>query len=334
MAFALVLGGSSAFGAETRSNQPYIDSIKKGMAEEGKPVSEPTRRGENVDPYIQSLKEKMPSPDEARQGSIIDEVRSSAPEGQESDRGSESSYTEEIRRKLDPEPSGGAIQAVKEGRSELKAKIDRNVRHGVSIRFGAAMSRELQAVSGSGNATFSSIYGSGWVPSLDLAYEFMPFHSEWFGNLSFVFGLGLSVNRGKGQFSVPNLMSPWGTPFGTESRTQLIFITIPLTAALKYRFNLFRYVLPYVQAGPTLVGMVESRNDQESGSRSNARGLTTSAGLNIPLNWIAPKASWNLYAEAGVKRYYLTIDYSRLFTFSGDVDVNISGLSLGFTYEY
>jgi hypothetical protein len=76
------------------------------------------------------------------------------------------------------------------------------------------------------------------------------------------------------------------------------------------------------------------RNDNVSGFRGNSRGLLVSAGAAISLDWVSSRDSWNLYSNNGFKRFYLTVDYTRLSTFSGDVDFSINGIIAGLTFEY
>jgi hypothetical protein len=147
--------------------------------------------------------------------------------------------------------------------------------------------------------------------------------------------VGLGYYHGNGNFAV-DLAKPDGSGefFGTASRTKFQFFTLPVMAGLSYRFNLLRILRPYVMAGPTLIGYVEMRNDSKEGNRGYSTGVYFSGGVSILLDWISKTSSWELYSNEGVKHYYLTIDYSRLSTLSGDVSVAVSGVYAGLTFEF
>ncbi len=320
-ALALVVAQSGALAAESGSQQPYIDQLKQGLEPQGQAEGRP-------DSFIQSERERLGKPEGT--GNYIETLQRSLPE----DSRPRSSLIESEKRRLGPgDPKGGAIQAVKEGHSELKSKRGGPIHHAAGFKFGTTMSRTIVASAGAGGRTFSEVYGDGFTPDLQGFYEYQPFHSEWFGNVGLVVGGGLSVRSGTGAFAF-NLPKPGGGFFGTSSRTKFQFFTLPLWFGANYRFNLFRVLRPYLQVAGVVMGYVEMRSDERAGHRGNARGVMFSGGVNILLDWIAPSAAADLYHSFGIQHYYLTIDYTRLDTFSGDVDFVFSGLSLGMTYEF
>lgn len=318
---ALLAAQSGAVAAEEGSHQPYIDQLRQSL-EPSAPA------GDRPSPYIQAEKERLGKQEGT--GTYIETLQRTLPEKPQS----QGSFLESEKRRLGPgDAKGGTIQAVKEGRSELRAKRDGPIHHAAGFKFGTSMSRTIVASAAAGGRTFSEVYGDGFTPDLQAFYEYQPFHSEWFGNVGLMVGGGLTARTGTGAFAF-NLPKPGGGSFGISSRTKFQFFTLPLWFGANYRFNLFRLLRPYVQAAGVVMGYVEMRSDDRAGHRGNARGVMFSAGVNVLLDWIAPSAAVDLYASFGVKHYYLTIDYTRVDTFSGDVDFALSGLSLGMTYEF
>jgi hypothetical protein len=110
-------------------------------------------------------------------------------------------------------------------------------------------------------------------------------------------------------------------------------LTIPVTVGAVYRFNLLRLLRPYLKVGASLVGYLEDRSDDLGVLRGNSRGVTSGAGVAFPLDWLDSGGSWSMYDTFRVNRYFLTVDYQRLDTFSGALDFSVSGLSIGLLFE-
>lgn len=298
------------------SSTPYIDQLKAKLekAGKGKPAgdtdyidAERARlKKEPEQSYIEKLKEKNPS-------------LNTAPE---------TGYIEGQKARLEPKEEGGAIQAVKEGRSDLQFKMDKKIKSAFGLRYGAGMSHNFQASSEVKANEFADIYGSGHAPDLTFFGEYQFFHSDTLGSLGIVGSLGVVYNNGYGKFA----FTPQG--FSSTSQTKFQFFTVPVVAALNYRFNLTKYICPFAQAGPALVGYTEMRNDNKKGHTGNSRGYYASAGVLIPLDWVSKSSTEDLYYDFGVKRFGLTIEYSKIGTFSGPVTYDSSGVNAGLTFEY
>lgn len=321
--FVTVLGSSSAH-ADNNTASPYVDALRKKLDSE---TPAPTES------YTESLRVKLGGSEtsqgyseQVRQQLLKKDTDQLAPVPP-------SSYTETEKQRLGPPENGGAIQAVNEGHSELKAKRVGEIHHAAGLRYGASLTRDITAAAGAASAPFNSIYGSNYAPDVTLFYEYQPFHSEWFGNFGLVSSLGVGYYHGGGKFSV-DLTKPSGGQFGTESRTKFQFFTLPLMAGVDYRFNLLRYLRPFVMVGPTLIYYTEKRSDDRESFSGYSKGVFFSGGVSILLDWINGASSWDLYTEHGVKHYYLTVDYSRLSTFSGVVSVAVSGINAGLTFEF
>jgi hypothetical protein len=309
------------------SNQPYIDRLKQGLPEEK----------DSGESYIDSVRSQMKPTSEKDSSEGYTERLRRAYQDEDSKEGT--TYLERERAKLKDVETTGAIKAVTEGHSELTAKKSGTIHHGAGFRMGTAVQRDYTVVAGAGNGSkFSDIYGKGWAPELGLFYEFQPFHSEWLGNVGFVFTSGMSYFSGTGHFAYavnkPTVSGSGGGQFSANSTTKLRFVTIPLGAGVNYRFNLLRYLRPYVQVSPTAIGYLESRSDDKGDHRGFSEGVVYGGGVAILLDKIAPGSSWDLYDTAGVQHFYLTLDYMRMNTINGDVRFASNGLSLGLAYEF
>jgi len=315
----LLLATSSAWA---EPSTPYLDRLKQNLPEEK------TESGS----YTENLKSKLPPEDPSRTGSYIEKLKRENPEPESPG----DSYLQAEKAKLGGPSTKSSIQDVLDGKSDLKPERRGNIHHAAGFRMGASFSRTLTASTEFQAKPFAEIYSSGtqWVPDVTLFYEYQPFHSEWFGNFGVVGMFGVAYFKGKGKFGNATLLAPSGVPFGAESRTNFTFLNVPLFVGVNYRFNLLRIIRPYVQAGPAMNLYFESRNDGEPPVRARSQGAIASGGINILLDWISPSTAHELYLDMGVQHFYLTLDYSRSFTFSGPISFDSSVFSAGMTYEF
>lgn len=316
---------------------PYLDSL--GVVS----TPPPSRSGLSdsapvLDPYLTRIRQdeflneaSTPSDNPQQAGSLQPYIDSlSETDSQESDLQKPSpSYLEQLQKELPPEPTGGAIQAVKEGRSELQVKKPGGIHHGFGFRY-AVDTKSSYQWSASPNS-FNAIYGQQYAPSFSLFYELQPFHSDVFGNFGLYLMAGVTLNRGLGTFSVP-IAKPGGGVFPSASSTQFQFYTFPGSIGLNYRMNLLRILCPYLFVGPSIVGLSESRKDNQPGIRMVSYGVFTALGVSIPLDW-AWSESWSLYSAYRIQHFYLTLDYSKNWTMFGRSNFASSGFYAGFTFE-
>ncbi|MGK5085577.1 CFI-box-CTERM domain-containing protein [Bdellovibrionota bacterium FG-1] len=308
---------------EAESNSPYIDQLKTEMKEKGTaPVSSES--------YTEALQKKMGHQESPP--SYIDQLKKELPAQNSGSPSEAESYTAKKKAELQPEDAGGAIQAVKEGRSELKANRQGEIHHAFGLRYGASLTRDISAAAGTAQRGFNDIYGSHYAPDLTLFYEYQPWHSELAGSLAFFTQVGVGYFHGSGVFQF-SLKNPSGGNFGSESATTFQFITIPVSAGIDYRFNLMKYIRPFVMVGPSVIGYYEGRNDNLDGNRGYSTGFYVAGGASFLMDWLSPSSTWDLYAHDGIKHLYLSVDYGRLSTFAGDVTVQVSGFYAGLTFE-
>ncbi len=309
---------------KTPSVQPYIDELKIGLDE--KKSSDKN--------YTDAQKEKLP-PDLIKPGSYIHELKKEEPPKPET--GTFLEREQEKLNKQDAEKTDkkiGAIEAVKQGKSDLEAKKVGNIYHATGFRIGVSSTRNITAPAGTGLRSFSDVYGTAWAPEMALFFEYQPFHSEWFGSFGFWYGFGVSYYHGYGTFEFPLKDANTGTDFSAQSKTLFQFYAIPVTAGLNYRLNFFRLIRPYIMVAPTLIGFLEARNDNESGHRGISKGLFFDGGAAILLDWMSKSMDYDRNAALGIHHTYITVDYTRISTLGSTVSFSLSSLSLGLTFEY
>jgi hypothetical protein len=332
----LVMAGP-AWAEQPASPSSYLDEIRQELkAQDAEKKGDAPSEGGS---YTESLKKKLQEKD-AASGAATGESYSEQlkRELEEDSSGAKTgdSYTDREKLKLEPKTEGGAIQAVREGRSELKGKRVGEIHHAGGIRVGAAVTRDITATSEVGSVVaFGDIYGEkGYAPDVTLFYEYQPWHSEWFGSFGLAASLGFSYFKGTGIFAVANLRNPDGDLFPSKSRVDTQFFAIPVTVGLNYRFNLLRILRPFVMAGPSLIGFYETRSDEQGSHYASSRAYYVSGGVSILLDWLSREASWELYAEHKIQHFYLTVQYDRLTSFSSPVDFVASGVFGGLTFEF
>jgi len=313
-----MLGAVWGIQASAQAAQPYIDSIREGLKAE-------STEGQS---YIEKEKARLAKEGETTaQPSYIEGLKAADPE--KFTPVPTPSYIEQERAKLKPEAQGGAIAAVKEGHSDLHAKITGEIHHAAGLQIGVGVKREITLTSDA-SRSFSNWYSNpSGFPDIRFFYEWQPFHSEWFGNIGLMIYSGISYFDGIGTFP-PDLSG-----FPSESRTRLSFFEVPLMAGATYRFNLLRILRPYVTLGAGLIGYLENRSDSKAGNRGYSKALLMTGGVAISLGWMDPKQTFELYAQHGFQHFFLSLEYSRLVCV-GTNQVNFShqGITAGLTVEY
>lgn len=286
----------------------YIENVRKELNEKNKIL--------DSSGYSEKIKNALPA--ETEDESSVDF----------SERARDELHRIESENPPDEDDLLGAIESVQKGRSNLRLKRSLDITSAFGLRVGAAVTRSMVGTS----AAFSTIYPAAFAPDLTLHYEWKPFHSEWVGSLGVVAEAGLSTYRGNGMFEFAPV-NPAGGNFSQTARVTTQLIMLPLSTGLIYRFNLLRVLRPYVQAGPSLIGLVESRSDTDAVTRTYATSYYAAGGVSILLDWMSREMTWDLYAVHGVKHYYLTAEYLIQRPLTGDVQVGYQGVYLGFLME-
>lgn len=313
-ALALLAGAlsTSALAADD-SQQPYIDSIKADL-----PPEEKTS-------HIEEVKQGLPAEEPGE--SHIEKLKKELGPAPAQER----SYSEEMKGKVEPRETGGAIAAYHEGRSQLKPRFEGEARSAFGFRYAAVTTRNVEGAPA--GRSFQEVYGARYAPELGLFFEYRPWHNEGFASFGLLGDVGLSYFQGTAMLQF-DLAKPGGGTFGTTSRTQLQFFIVPLTLAGSVRLNFMKYVRPYLTAGPSLIGYMEHRDNGTSDKWGYSGALMIRTGAAFLLDFLSANDSWETYAQNGVKHTYLTAEYVMLSPLFGDIRFSNSSVSLGFTFEY
>jgi hypothetical protein len=324
----LLLAPWSAESASSSASQsPYIDELKADMARDSQETA-PTQKS-----YTEELKSKLGSESKA---SHIESLKAEDPENFKA-RPQDSSYTESKKAELPTTGPGtsksGAIEAVQQNRSKLKPYKPGTVQYAAGLKLGASNTQVITAASGASNRTFRDFYGTGWFPDLQVFGEWQPLRSEDWGSVGLTASGGFTLQTGKGKFAV-QLTKPSGEAFPDESQTSLRFMTFPALLGANLRINAAKYVRPYIQGGAGAVVFMESRSDNKDGKRGYSRVAHFTGGLNILLDPIFPRETWDVYEGYTTKHYYLTVDYTAMRTISGNIKFETSTIGVGVTHEF
>lgn len=324
------------------SVSPYIDHLKSQM----KNSSDPPSTASQPEPYIQYLKRKQENLKNEQSGSAgeqphIDKLRAADPSLNSADKkDSDATYTEKKKQELGPDSFPSAIDAVRDGKSDLHMKRPGPVRGTIGFKIGTILNRSYNGSAPVVVNPYSTVYGGDtkWVPDITFFAEFKPFSSETWGGLGLVGTGGFSYAKGFGIFSqtLYNQGNGSASPvaFPAQSFTQLTFITIPVAVQAKYQFNLLKWLRPYGMIGPTYVGMSENRNDGIGAQKALSKGITFSIGGAILMDWLSDSSAWDLYQDFSIKHVYLTVDYTRINSVSSPVSISNSGIYGGVSFEF
>ena len=107
--------------------------------------------------------------------------------------------------------------------------------------------------------SFLDMYGDDSIYSLDLDFQWQPFRG--FGALGLKLGLGLTNVTARGFFR-----NQTDYRQVTRSEESYSLFILPVSLFLEYRFEYFRqqWVVPFINGGGTLYGLMELRDDGAS----------------------------------------------------------------------
>jgi hypothetical protein len=319
------LKSQTAFGEEPQSSEPdfsFIEEIQQRQKEQEQ------SSGSESESYIEKKKKQLPQDQDY---SLIEEIRETqketpAPES------SPNSFVEQKKSALPPSPEESEIEAIQQGRSEAVAKKDDKIGRAFGFKVWTGGSREITAAPGVFYQGYSALYGADYTPDFRFFFEDQLLQSEWFISLGWFFEGGFGWKKTSGGFEFPP-QNPAGGTYGAQSSVNFTFITVPVAVGGVARFNLFRVLRPQVKVAPVAVGYFEDRSDSKGLKRGYSRGLLTEAGVAFQLDWLDQRGSWSMYETLRVKQHFLTLDYHRLDTTSGAVDLSFHGFTLGLLFE-
>lgn len=317
---------------EVSNLEPYIEQLKRTAPKRDEPTYEATE-GDNQ-PYIEHLKKTEPQPEGVSSDNYSERLRRTDPNRMKEDRSV--NYTERERAHLpsDPDANKSAIQSVFDGKSELKQRKMGKVNEAAGVRIGAAMTHSIKNSKRSSNADIEDFYGAGYHPDVTFFYEFQPLRTNYFGTLGLGVSAGLVYFTKRARYDVTLTNPVTQAPFSADSQVRLKFYTVPITPYASYRLHLLKYLVPYVQAGPSAIFYAERRTDEDKMRKGYSTGYSAGGGVMLLLDWIFPGTTWELYSSSGIHHLYLTADYFRTEALTGDVKFSMYGATGGLTYEF
>ncbi len=310
---------------ETVSRQPYLDKLLEKDALEGdesilklprnrKPlVTEPNE----MQPYMESLKrenekeskDEPRSPDNDPKQPYLDKLLNK---------------DEHKSEKQDPNNPEAYIQSLKDGK-ELQPKKDKKVQNTAQVGLMVAANFDFTGGSKQANS-FESVYSTKkkFNPGFDFSYERQVFRDPVIG----AFGPHLRVTglffKGTGRF----------TKLGAESETKFSFLALPIGAGVGYRAIQPRLIVPFAQAGLMAIPFMETRDDDQSSRKGISSSYHLVAGVQLSLDWIGRKDSWDRYDAYGILHTYLSAQYMIARPLTGAVDFKMELFFVGFGFEF
>lgn len=166
-----------------------------------------------------------------------------------------------------------------------------------------------------------------------LMFTFDKYISRSLKSIDFLMGInfGMGYNTGKGYFAQT----------GQQSNTQFGLWTIPIDVSLTAGIHLLSFLRFDLSAGPSVMGLMQTRDDRESAEKGKRRrqvswGYFGEGKLKIALSDIFGKSSFRLYSDYSITNFYLDLK-GRYQNYSNFQDnITISGISFGIalSFEY
>lgn len=307
--------------------QPFIDEVKQSLGPEA-----PQKKGQGSHPYIDKIKGELESREPPQENtdrqpfieSVIESIKETEPLAGPT-RQPLTSYTAEEKKKLLSQKPIGSLQPI----------VKEDIRQAFGLQIATVERRNVTATEEFSAHDFRDIYPTQFVPDLALFYHYHPFHSEVFGNVSLVARFGLTFFNGTGLFTSSRLSNPvTGQTFSQVSKTKLRLVSLPAVLGASLRFNLLKYLRPYITAGPAFMLLIETRDDGGDTKRALARSLYTAIGVSLLLDWVSADSRWHSYAEFGIQHTYFIIEYIRYNPLASPIRYESSGVYAGFSFEF
>ena len=301
--------------AEEPSPQPYIDRLKSRLEKE-----EP--KTESSDGYTDRIKKTLEAPvTSANPQPYIDQLKSRI-ETTESSEG----YTEKERAKLPSDKERlSPIELVKQGKDRNPEPERPTITQALGFTVGVGPG--IKVTNTAGGIGFDQVYGSDWQPELMVHYERQIFHSENFGSLGFGVDGGVAFANGYGKLS-------YAFNGSDTSQTKFTFYQFPLLLSSYYRFNLLRFLRPYVGGSVGSIFYIEGRNDAVKDNRGYDFVFASHVGASLLLDFFDRSTANDGYLSTGIQHSYLFAEFLYLNSFNQTgVVLERSGIYSGFLFE-
>ncbi len=301
--------------AEETSPQPYIDRLKSRLEKE-----DPKK--ESSEGYTEQIKKTLDAPATTQNPQpYIDQLKSRM-ESTESAEG----YSKRERTKLPSDKERlSPIELVKQGKDRNPEPERPTITQALGITVGVGPG--IQVTNTAGSIGFDEVYGSDWQPELMLHYERQVFHSENFGSLGFGIDGGVAFASGYGKLS-------YAFNGSDTSQTKFTFYQFPFLLSSYYRFNLLRFLRPYVGGSVGSIFFIEGRNDAVKDNRGYNFVFASHAGVSLLLDFFDRSTANDGYLSTGIQHSYLFAEFLYLNSFNrSGVVLERSGIYSGFLFE-
>jgi hypothetical protein len=142
---------------------------------------------------------------------------------------------------------------------------------------------------------------------------------------------GFGYQKGKGYF----------VETFNESDTVFQLWTIPVDLSVGVEIPFSGFFKASATAGPSLMGMLQTRNDRESGEaykrrRQVSAGYFYEGKFQISLTDFFPKYGYSLFKDYDVTKAFFDIQarYQNYGNFQNEIEISGASFGLGFTFEY
>jgi hypothetical protein len=149
-------------------------------------------------------------------------------------------------------------------------------------------------------------------------------------DLSLVAQVGVGYNKGVGIFVD-----------GAVSQTKFQLWTLPLDVGLALSIPLGRWIALQGSAGPSALGLIQTRSDRERGSaerekRQYSHGYFAQAVLRLNLSRIIPSTGFTVFRDYDASNFYIDIvgRTQSYRNFKDPLEITGTSLGLGFSFDF
>lgn len=149
-------------------------------------------------------------------------------------------------------------------------------------------------------------------------------------DLSLIAQVGVGYNKGVGIFID-----------GAVSQTNFQLWTLPLDVGVALSIPIGRWVALQGSAGPSALGLIQTRSDREKGSaerekRQYSHGFFTQAVLRLNISRMIPSTGFSVFRDYDASNFYVDIiaRNQSYRNFKDPLEISGTSLGLGFSFDF
>jgi len=184
------------------------------------------------------------------------------------------------------------------------------------------------------NDVFNRTYDSGGDKDRrggTIHMGFNTFFHRGFFDLAYGYNIGLGFSSGRGVFV--------GSQEKSDARVDLW--QVPFDVSGTAEMNITRYVKLSVSGGPSVMVLMQVRDDRDDGEKGKRRrqigyGYFGAAKFKISLSEMFSSNSFALVRDSSVSRYYLNLELrtQNYDNFQDEIKITGNSFGLGFSFEF